>query len=303
MRTDVKAPAVFRAPVLRRSWQFVGGMDLAAHQLALQGQADVLVADLEEFTAPADRPRARRHIHDLIANCKTHGKVAAVRINKLDEDGHEDLAGVMAAAPHAVLLPHSEKGAQIAELANAIDRFEQQYGHVPGSTEIVPTLESALALVNNTEIISASSRVSACLLAAEDLSADLGIERSATGTTLHAIRQRFLIECSAAKVVAIDCPFNFRDDQAFEADLLWARSVGFVAKCVVRAQQVGLVHQCFTPSSGRVAEATALVERFNRQHSATPEAEWVDGPVAAAAGRVLARAQLFEFYDRKAGRS
>lgn len=303
MRTDSQAPAVRRPPVLRRSWQFVGGTDLAAHRLAIQGQADVIVADLEEFTAPADRPAARGHIRNLIAECEAAGKVAAVRINKLDEDGLDDLAGVMAAAPHAVLLPHSEKRVQIEELAQAIDRFERQYGHAPGSTEIVPTLESALALVNNVEIINASSRVSACLLAAEDLSADLGVERSATGTTLHAIRQRFLIECSAAKVVAIDCPFNFRDEQAFEADLLWARSVGFVAKCVVRAQQVGLVHRCFTPSPERVARATALVERFNRQHSATPEAEWVDGPVAAAAGRVLARAQLFESYDRKAGRS
>ncbi|MGO3890748.1 MAG: HpcH/HpaI aldolase/citrate lyase family protein [Paenalcaligenes sp.] len=287
-----------RPPALRRSWQFVPGMDQAAHQAAVEGMADVVVADLEEFTLPEDRPVARQRLHDLFAACKAAGKVAAVRINKLEEDGHEDLAGIMAAAPQAILLPHSEYPEQIAALDAAISQWEEKCGLTAGQTEIIPTLESALALVNCTAVLRASPRVSACLLAAEDLSADLWLERSATGTALYAIRQRFVIECRAAGVLAIDCPFNFKHEDAFKADLAWARSVGLQAKCVVNARQTPVVHEYFSPSMDDVAAAEAVLAKAASQDASTPDAEWVDGPVAATARRVVKRAALFAAYEQ-----
>jgi citrate lyase subunit beta/citryl-CoA lyase len=48
-----------RPPTLRRSWLFVAGLDQDRQREAMASGADVIVADLEEFTAPADRPAAR----------------------------------------------------------------------------------------------------------------------------------------------------------------------------------------------------------------------------------------------------
>ncbi|WP_425331200.1 aldolase/citrate lyase family protein, partial [Bordetella pertussis] len=59
-------------------------------------------------------------------------------------------------------------------LDRAISACEAEAGLAPGSTEIVPTLESALGVTRACEILTASPRVSACLLAAEDLTASLG---------------------------------------------------------------------------------------------------------------------------------
>ena len=45
---------------MRRSWLFVPGADEAAHAAAARSGADVIVLELEDFTPPDLRPRARQ---------------------------------------------------------------------------------------------------------------------------------------------------------------------------------------------------------------------------------------------------
>ncbi len=287
-------PRTRRPAPLRRTWMFVPGLDAAAQAAGLAGGADALVADLEEFTAPADRPLARPRIAALFAECRARGVVAAARINKLEEDGLDDLRGIMPGAPDAVLLPHAESAAQIAALDRAISALEAESGLPPGSTEIVPTLESALGLYRAYDILSASPRVSACLLAAEDLSASLGAERGRDGIELHAARARFLVDCIAAGRVPIDCPFNYRDPGALEADLRWARRVGFKSKCATVAGQVPLIHRAFTPGAAEVEAARACVAAFEAQRAGQAGGPRVDAPDYNTARRLLARHAQFE---------
>ncbi|WP_050829306.1 HpcH/HpaI aldolase/citrate lyase family protein, partial [Bordetella pertussis] len=264
--TPISNPGGQRRPAsLRRSWMFVPGLLEQAQAAGLASGADALVADLEEFTAPADRPAARRRIVALLAQCRAAGVIGAVRINKLEEDGLDDLRGIMAGAPDAIFLPHAESAAQIAALDRAISACEAEAGLAPGSTEIVPTLESALGVTRACEILTASPRVSACLLAAEDLTASLGAERGPDGIELHALRARFLVDCVAAGCLPIDCPFNYRDPAAQQADLLWARRIGLKSKCAVFAEQVPAIHAAFTPDADRVAAARDLAARFEAQ--------------------------------------
>ena len=283
-----------RPPALRRSWMFVPGMDAAAQAAGLASGTDALVADLEEFTAPVERPAARPRIAALFATCRAQGVVAAVRINKLEDDGLADLRGVMPGAPDAVFLPHAESAAQIIALDQAIGALEAELGLPAGSTEIVPTLESALGLVRAYDILTASPRVSACLLAAEDLTASLGAERGKDGIELHAVRARFLVDCTAAGCVPIDCPFNYRDLPALETDLRWARRLGLKSKCATVAEQVPLIHQVFTPSAPDVDAARNCVARFAAQRAGQHDAERIDPPTYNTARRLLARHDQFE---------
>lgn len=283
-----------RPAALRRSWMFVPGMDAAAQAAGLASGTDALVADLEEFTAPVERPAARPRIAALFATCRAQGVVAAVRINKLEDDGLADLRGVMPGAPDAVFLPHAESAAQIIALDQAIGALESELGLPAGSTEIVPTLESALGLVRAYDILTSSPRVSACLLAAEDLTASLGAERGKDGIELHAVRARFLVDCTAAGCVPIDCPFNYRDLPALEADLRWARRLGLKSKCATVAEQVPLIHQVFTPSASEVDTARNRVARFEAQRAGQHDAERIDPPTYNTARRLLARHDQFE---------
>lgn len=283
-----------RPAALRRSWMFVPGLDTAAQAAGLASGTDALVADLEEFTAKVERPAARPRIAALFAECRAQGVVAAVRINKLEDDGLADLRGVMPGAPDAVFLPHAESAAQIVALDQAITALEAELGLPPGSTEIVPTLESALGLVRAYDILTASPRVSACLLAAEDLTASLGAERGKDGIELHAVRARFLVDCTAAGCVPIDCPFNYRDLPALETDLRWARRLGLKSKCATVADQMPLIHAVFTPATDEIDAARDCVARFEAQRAGRHDAERIDPPVYNTARRLLARHDQFE---------
>ncbi|TMI03159.1 MAG: hypothetical protein E6H46_09625 [Betaproteobacteria bacterium] len=60
-------------------------------------------------------------------------------------------------------------------------------------------------------MVRASTHVTAALIASEDTAADLGTARTRTGEEFAYVRARFVVECRAAGVEAIDCLCTFRD--------------------------------------------------------------------------------------------
>ena len=253
--------------------------------------ADVLIQELEDFCPPERRPAARALSRDLFAQWRAAGAVAAVRINPLETCGRDDLAAVMAGEPDLVMMSKVATPAQVRALDEAITALEA----VPGRTEIIPNIETAAGLVRTLAVAEASPRVTACLVAAEDMAADLDAERTLEGTELAYARSRFLLECTAAGVLAIDCPFTFGDLAAAEADLLRARALGFKAKSIVNPDQVALVNRLLTPTAAEVAKARRMVAGFEAARVRGEDRAEVDGlfvevPTYLAAQRLLKRA-------------
>jgi len=177
---------------MRRSWLFVPGADEAAHAAAARSGADVIVLELEDFTPPELRPKARALSGKVFQRWREAGAIAAVRINPLEGEGPGDLEGVMPARPDIVMMSKVVVPEQVRALERATG----------GSVELVPNVESAAGLLNSFQIAKASDRVSAMLVASEDMVADLGTERSRSGEELAYVRARFLVECRAAGVEA-----------------------------------------------------------------------------------------------------
>lgn len=287
-----------RPAALRRSWLFLPGA--ARQRLAEAGSlgADVLIQELEDFTPPDLRPEARLLSPEIFAGWRLAGSLAAVRINPFETCGRDDLADVMKGAPDIVMMSKVASPDQVAALDAAITGHEAALGLPAGSTEIVPNIETAAGLVRTAAIVAASPRVTAALVASEDMAADLGAERSVTGEELAAVRERFLIECVAAGVVAIDCPFTFSSLAHAEADLLWARRRGFRAKSIVAGDQVALVNRLLTPAEEEVAAARRLVSAFEEARARGDERCEIDGhlvevPTFNAARRLIALAEAF----------
>lgn len=184
-----------RPATLCRSWLFLEGANEAVLQRAATSGADVLIHELEDFTPPALRPKARTLAGDLYASWREAGRVVAVRVNPLDQDGMDDLAAVMRGRPDIVALPKVAEPRHVAQLDAAVTRFERDYGIAEGSTALLPNIEFARGLVQLGAIAAVSKRISACLLASEDLAADLGAEREPDGVELAYCRQRFIVEC------------------------------------------------------------------------------------------------------------
>lgn len=290
-----------RPPHLRRSWLFLAGAETALLERATHSDADVLMQELEDFCPPALRPAARAMAPRILARWRAAGKVAAVRINPLDSGGMTDLEAIMPGKPDAVLMAMVTEPDQIRRLDTLIGDHERRLGIAEGTTEIVPNIETCAGLVKTGAIVSASARVTAALVAAEDMANDLGAERTTDCRELSYPRQRFLVECVAAGVVAIDCPYTFRGLEEAELDLLWARSLGYRAKSVVNLDQIGLVNRILTPSEQERAQAETMVAAFDAGRARGEDRVLVNGlmvevPTYRAAKRMIARhAELAAF--------
>ena len=257
----MSTPGTSRLPGLN-CWLFVEGANASALEQAASSDADVLIQELEDFTPPQLRPRARELCTEVITGWRAQGKFACVRINPLETDGQADLAAAMAARPDGILIPKVDTPEQILRLAALISEHEKVLGLEASATHIIPNIESARGLVNTRAICECSPRVAACLVASEDMAADLGAERSRDGIELHYVRARFHLECTAAGVLSIDCPYTWQDLEGLEAETLHARRLGYRAKSAVSADHTALIKQLLTPSMEDLDEARRIVEAF-----------------------------------------
>jgi len=274
--TDYSLEVIRPAP-LCRSWLFVEGANETALASAPASGADVLIQELEDFTPPAERPKARALAVETYAAWREAGAAVAVRVNPLAGDGMDDLAAVMKGAPDIVALPKVHGPEFVVELDKAVTRFERDYGLPEGRTRLLPNVESAKGLVNLLAIAGASPRVVACLIASEDLAADLGAERGMDSAELEYARARFLVECRAAEVVAVDCPFTFRDDDGAAAESLWARRRGYTAKSAVHHAHARIINDILTPSEEAVAQARRVMAHFDAGRAQGEARVEVDG--------------------------
>ncbi|CAG1007308.1 Citrate lyase subunit beta [Burkholderiales bacterium] len=275
---------------LCRSWLFVPGGDEDALAAAPASGADVLIQELEDFTPPAHRARARRIAPDVYRAWRATGAVVAVRVNPLDGGGIDDLAAVMRGAPDIVALPKVAEPGHVARLDREVARVEHDLGLRAGSTRLLPNVELARGLVQAVAIAQASPRVDACLLASEDLAADLGAERGRDGLELAYPRQRFLVDCVAAGVVAVDAPYTWCDAEGVERDARWARRLGYRAKSLVDPAHAAIVNGVMTPSAGEVAQARRVVAAFEAARARGESRALLDGSLVEVPAWLNARA-------------
>lgn len=283
-------------PDLRRTWLFGPGADARAHDAMLASGADALIVDLEDFTPPPRRADARALLPGFVQGCRARGIVAAVRINPLDGDGRADLAAAMAARPDVISLPMAEHAGQIAALDEAISRWEAELGLAAGRTEILPVCETALGVVDLRAIATASPRVRAALLGAEDLAHSLCAERSPEGLELEHARRRFLLEGRAAGIEPIDAPYTFSDVDGAVREAGHARRLGYRSKSLVRPEDAAALNAALTPSAEDVRRAQALVQAFEAARArgedrVLVDGLWVEVPTWRNALRLLERAR------------
>ena len=286
-----------------RSWLFLEGANEDALQRAAASGADVLIQELEDFTPAALRPAARALAPDLYRSWRAAGAIAAVRINPLELDGMDDLAAVMHGRPDIVALPKVAEPHHVVRLDEAVTRFERDYGIPQGSTALLPNIEFARGLVQTDAIAKASKRTRACLLAAEDLAADLGAERDRDSMELAYCRQRFIVECVAAGVVAVDCPYTWSDGEGVERDARWARRLGYVAKSLVEPAHAAIINGVMAPGDGDIRQARDIVAAFEAARAAGEARVEVNGslielPNYTTAQRLLARSEAMRQFER-----
>jgi len=281
---------------LCRSWLFLPGADRAALEAGPASGADALIQEFEDFTPEALRPLARTLTVDVLAGWRAAGVVTAVRINPLASCGLLDLAAVMPAAPDAVLLPKCATPDHVRELDVAVTAHEEDLGLEPGSTILVPNVESALGLRNTFDIARSAPRVAACLVASEDMAADLGAVRGTDGVELAYVRAKFHLDCVAAGIGSIDCPHTWADEAGVRSETVHARRLGYRAKSAVAPAHAAIINEILTPSQIEVDEAREIVATFEQaldrgSAHALHRGKLIELPIYTNARRTLQRAE------------
>jgi citrate lyase subunit beta/citryl-CoA lyase len=275
-----------------RSLLFVPGDRPDRMAKALGAGADALILDLEDAVAPAAKPEARRAVADFLAANK-QARVW-VRVNPLDSaENEKDLAAILQARPEGIVLPKTEGGASVAELARRLS----ERGNV--AARILAIATETPAAIFQLGSYGGAKRLAGLTWGAEDLPAAIGAvtsrEEDGRYTPPYELaRSLCLFGAAAAGVAAIETVYPlFKDLKGLAAYAARGRRDGFTGMMAVHPDQVPVINDAFTPSEAEIAQARAIVAAFE----ASPEAgalsldgRMLDRPHLVQAQRILAAA-------------
>jgi citrate lyase subunit beta/citryl-CoA lyase len=280
-------PAAQKAIMTPRSWLFVPADSEKKITKALDSDADAIIFDLEDSVAPAMKPVARDVLKTLPK--RSGGPQWWVRINPIGSEFHKDDLDLIGIADlYGIVLPKSESGADLIELAH-------RTGTIPIHAIVT---ETAASLFNLLSYRNPASPLAAMSWGAEDLSAALGAASKYDsigdlGFTYKLARSLCLAGAVAAGVQPVDGVFaDFRDDEGLRGEAEAAAHEGFTGKLAIHPAQVPVINAAFTPSDAEVQHARAIVAAFEVEPNAgvlSIAGRMVDRPHLVQARRVLER--------------
>jgi (S)-citramalyl-CoA lyase len=270
-----------------RSWLFTPATRTERFAKAAEIGADVLILDLEDAVAEADKDVARRNALDYLgASSSATGVVRALRVNGITTaHGIADLAAVLsgAADPDLIVLPKTESARDLVILDRLLTAARKR-------ARLVALIESAAAIEALDTIARATLRLDALLFGAADMAADLGAEPGIE--TLQYARLRLVAAAAAAGVRAIDTPFfDVRNRDGLQQEIAYAFRAGFSGKAAIHPDHVQPINEAWTPSADAVARARKILE-INKAGVGTIDGKMIDEAIARGARRTLAAAAV-----------
>lgn len=260
--------------------------------------ADAVIFDLEDAVSPAEKDAARILVRNTMTYMDFRGCERVVRINGIDTPyWKEDLDEVLPCRPDLILLPKTSSAADIQEADTYITETEKRLGLAAGAVGLVALIETALGVENAFAIASASPRVAALFLGAEDLTADLRCKRTKEGREIEYARTRLVTAARAAGVDVYDTPFtDVNDDEGAEADAALAKALGFTGKASISPRHVEGINRVFSPSQAEIDYAYEVMEtiRLAKEQGKGAVAlrgKMIDAPIVERARQTIAMAQ------------
>lgn len=283
---------------MRRSMLFLPGNN---PNMLINGNclgADAVIFDLEDAVAPSEKDAARILVRNTMRYMDFSGCEMIVRINSVDTIyWKSDLDAIMPYRPNLILLPKTSTPEDV-RIADAYMTQVEASLHLEKNTiGLMPLIETALGVENAYAIASASERVQALFLGAEDLTADLQCKRTKEGREIEYARTRLVVAARAAGVDVYDTPFtDVNDDEGIVTDAKIAKALGFTGKASISPRHVEVINEVFTPTQKEidyayeVMDAIALAKEQGKGAIAL-HGKMIDAPIVARAERTIAMAE------------
>jgi citrate lyase subunit beta/citryl-CoA lyase len=237
--------------------------------------ADVVILDLEDGCAAADRPAARKALVDVQLD---PGRTV-VRVNQFGTADQElDLEALKNTPYDTVMLPKSEAVEHVSALA---------------PLNVIVLVESPLGALAVTETVQVDNAI-AVMWGAEDLFAVLGgtANRYPDGSyreVARHVRSHSLLAAKAYGRMALDSVYvDFKNLDGLRAEVDDAVAVGFDAKVAIHPSQVPVIRDGYAPSPDQARWArNVLAAAADERGVFAFEGQMVDAPVLRRAERIV----------------
>jgi citrate lyase subunit beta/citryl-CoA lyase len=283
-----------------RSWLFAPGDSERKMEKATGGAADIVILDLEDAVAEAEKPKARSMVAAFLAANAKHRARLWVRINPIQgPHALADLAAVMPAAPAGIMFPKPRGRADAQLLDHYLTAFEAAAGIEIGVTKVMLLVtempESMLAIGSYAGV----PRVVAMSWGGEDLATALGAtdnrgDYGGYDFTYELARSLCLVGAAAAGVPAIETIHgDFRDEAGLRKRAAHMRRAGYRGMLAIHPAQIDVINEAFSPSAEELAAAQEIVDLFAANPGAGTighKGAMLDRPHLARAQAVLALA-------------
>ena len=241
--------------------------------------ADVVIVDLEDGVAPADKMTARRALQQTpLDPART-----VVRINPAGTLDHDrDLAALAGTAYRTVMLAKAERAEDVRRL----------------DFRVIALCETALGVVNAGEL-AAEPATEALMWGAEDLLVSLGGRSSRhpdgryRDIAAHARNQVLLAAGAHGRAVIDAVHLDIADPAGLRREAEDAAASGFAAKACIHPSQVAGVREAFRPTAAELTWATEVLRAATTAAGVfTHRGRMVDQPILSQARRLLRAAGL-----------
>ena len=263
---------------LFRSLVFVPGNNSRFLEKAKSLPADIICFDLEDSVPDKEKKKARVLIKNTLKQRNKYSPNVFVRTNSPESGLVEaDIKEIIQKGVDGVVIPKVNSAKELKKIEKTISSLEKK--RKIKEIRLIPSIESALGVVNCYEIASASKRIDALVFGIFDLLNDMGIEYTKgnpRGTKYSSYKVP--VAATAAGVVAIDGIWqDLKDKSGFVKDCQVGRSLGYAGKSVIHPDQVKTVHKIFHPSKPEIAWAKKVCNVYEKSTTKGKGATVVDG--------------------------
>lgn len=283
---------------MRRSLLFLPGNN---PNLLINGNclgADAVIFDLEDAVSPAEKDAARILVRNTMKYSDFGTCEKIVRINSIDTPFWKlDLDEIMPYSPSMILLPKTSFASDIKAADEYISKAEEKLGLKQGTVGLMPLIETAAGVENAYLIATASPRVRALFLGAEDLTADLHCKRTKEGREIEYARTRLVCAARAAGCEVYDTPFtDVNDDEGILADAMLAKALGFSGKASISPRHVEVINSIFSPTLNEIEYAYEVLEAIDLakkqgKGAISLHGKMIDAPIVSRAKQTIEAAE------------
>lgn len=260
--------------------------------------ADAVILDLEDAVAVSEKVAARQAVVEALKRprpCKGY-----VRINASDTPFcYGDLLAIVGEGLDGIVLPKVESAAQLLMIDWLLAQLERERGLAAGSIDLMPIIETGKGVAAVREIAAAESRVCRLSFGAADYTHDMGMNWTLEENELTPARAEIAL---ASRIAGLEPPIDTvfahigKHLDALKRTTQLARDLGFQGKLCIHPEQVGPIHEIFTPTQKEISDARKIVEAFevaeaSGSASIQVEGQFIDYPIVEKAKRILAIAE------------